>query len=161
MPSDTVMVLNSTPLPPAAFAPASASFASSLMCMLQGVRFAQVEAIPICGFLKSASLKPTARNIARDGVCFGPSTTRRDQRRGSFLVSVARGFEDRLRVMTASKIKSGVNWISGSAESLGEVTIHQTQHLRISTDRSAGPLARIPTVQIEMHPGSARLDEPT
>jgi hypothetical protein len=32
---------------------------------------------------KSASLKPAARNIARDGVCFTPSTTRRDQRRGS------------------------------------------------------------------------------
>jgi hypothetical protein len=51
--------------------------------MLQGVRFAQVEAMPICGRLKSASVKPTARNIARDGDCFGPSTTSFDQRRGS------------------------------------------------------------------------------
>src|SRR5260370_1187822 len=37
MPSDTVMVLNSTLLPPAASMPAQASRASSPMCMLQGV----------------------------------------------------------------------------------------------------------------------------
>ena len=49
MPSDTVMVLNSTLLPPAASAPAHGSRASSSMCMLQGVTFAQVEAMPICG----------------------------------------------------------------------------------------------------------------
>ena len=76
MPSDTVMVLNGTLLPPAASAPAPASRASSAMCMLQGVRFDQVEAMPICGLEKSASPKPTARNIARAGVCLSPSTTR-------------------------------------------------------------------------------------
>src|SRR5689334_1644578 len=83
MPSETVMVLNSTPLPPAPSAPAMASVASSLMCMLQGVRLAHVEATPICGFWKSASWKPTARSIARDGVCFAPSTTRREYCRAS------------------------------------------------------------------------------
>src|SRR3954470_8727989 len=83
MPSDTVMVLNSTPLPPAPSAPRTASPASSLMCTLQGVRFAQVEATPICGLPKSASWKPTARNIARDGVCFAPSTTTRKAFRSS------------------------------------------------------------------------------
>src|SRR5687767_9543347 len=83
MPSDTVMVLNRTPLPPAASAPASASDASSLMCTLQGVRLAQVEATPICGFWKSASWNPTARNMARDGDCLAPSTTSLENRRGS------------------------------------------------------------------------------
>ncbi len=83
MPSDTVMVLNSTPLPPAASTPATASLASSLMCMLQGVRFAHVDAMPICGLPKSASSKPTARNIARAGDCFAPSTTRRENARTS------------------------------------------------------------------------------
>src|SRR5689334_11807117 len=83
MPSETVMVLNRTPLPPAPSAPAIASLASSLMCMLQGVRLAQVEATPICGFWKSASWKPTARSIAREGVCFAPSTTRREYCRAS------------------------------------------------------------------------------
>jgi len=88
MPSDTVMVLNSTPLPPALLIPASVSRASSLMCMLHGVRLAQVEAMPTCGRAKSASVKPTARSIALDGVCFAPSTTSRDQRRGSLVFVV-------------------------------------------------------------------------
>src|SRR5580658_6521856 len=83
MPSDTVMVLNKTPLPPAASAPATASRARSAICMLHGVMFAHVEAIPICGLVKSASWNPTARNIARDGACFTPSTTRREFSRGS------------------------------------------------------------------------------
>src|ERR1041384_2370213 len=75
MPSETVMVLNNTPFPPAASAPVIASEARSLMCMLQGVRLAHVEATPICGFAKSASWKPTARNIAREAACLTPSTT--------------------------------------------------------------------------------------
>src|SRR3984885_13405255 len=83
MPSDTVMVLNRTPLPPAASAPVTASRASSAMCMLHGVMFAQVEAMPICGLLKSASWKPTARNIAREGACLIPSTTSRELARAS------------------------------------------------------------------------------
>ncbi len=55
MPSETVMVLKRTLLPPPASAPAAASRASSAMCMLHGVTFAQVEAMPICGLAKSAS----------------------------------------------------------------------------------------------------------
>ncbi len=78
MPSDTVMVLKSTLLPPLASAPAAASRASSAMCILQGVTFAQVDAMPIWGLVKSASWNPTARSIAREGACFTPSTTRRE-----------------------------------------------------------------------------------
>ena len=85
MPSDTVMVLNSTLLPPPPSMPAHASRARSPMCMLQGVRFAQVEATPICGLWKSSSAKPTARSMARAGACVSPSTTRRECRRGSML----------------------------------------------------------------------------
>jgi hypothetical protein len=43
--------------------------------MLQGVTMAQVEAMPTCGFLKSASVKPTARSMARPGAASMPSTT--------------------------------------------------------------------------------------
>jgi imidazolonepropionase-like amidohydrolase len=39
---------------------------------------AQVEAMPTCGLLKSASAKPTARSMPREGACFAPSTTRRE-----------------------------------------------------------------------------------
>ncbi len=52
MPSDTVMVLKTMALPPASFAPFSASSASLSMCMLQGVTLLQVEAMPMSGFLK-------------------------------------------------------------------------------------------------------------
>src|SRR6516162_2602064 len=83
MPSDTVMVLNSTLLPPAASTPAHVSRASSPMCMLQGVTLPQVDATPICGLAKSASPKPVARSIARDGACLAPSTTTREWARGS------------------------------------------------------------------------------
>ena len=78
MPSETVMVLKSTLLPPAASTPAQASRASSPMCMLHGVTFAQVEATPICGRAKSASRKPVARSMARAGACWAPSSTRRE-----------------------------------------------------------------------------------
>ena len=87
MPSDTVMVLNSTALPPAASTPAAASRASWSMCMLQGVTLAQVDAMPTCGLLKSASVKPTARSMARAGAFFSPSTTRLECLRGSALRS--------------------------------------------------------------------------
>ncbi len=78
MPSETVMVLKVTAFAPAASTPAAASRASSSMCMLQGVRLLQVEAMPTCGLLKSASLKPTACSIARAGACLTPSTTSRE-----------------------------------------------------------------------------------
>src|SRR4051812_49308999 len=76
MPSDTVIVLKTTLFAPAASMPAAASFASSAMCTLQGVRFDQVDATPIWDLPKSASSKPTARSIARAGAAFRPSTTR-------------------------------------------------------------------------------------
>src|SRR5262245_8904454 len=75
MPSATVIVLNVTALPPASSAPIAAASANVLMCVLQGVRLLQVEAIPICGFVKSSSEKPTARNIDLAGACWTPSTT--------------------------------------------------------------------------------------
>jgi hypothetical protein len=46
--------------------------------MLQGVTMLQVEAIPIWGRAKSASLNPTARSIARFGDRSAPSTTSRE-----------------------------------------------------------------------------------
>src|SRR5882724_11152955 len=75
IPSETVIVPKMMALPPAALAPASASRASWSMCMLQGVTMLQVEAIPTVGFLKSSSLKPTARSIERLGARSGPSCT--------------------------------------------------------------------------------------
>ncbi len=83
MPSETVIVLNSTLLAPAASAPAPACRASTSMCMLHGVTMFQVEAMPTCGFAKSSSLNPTARSMARLGACVRPSTTTRECRRGS------------------------------------------------------------------------------
>src|SRR3569833_929333 len=58
------------------------------MCLLQGVTLAQVDATQICDFEKSASVKPTARSIARDGACLAPSTTRREYLRGSCFLLV-------------------------------------------------------------------------
>ena len=50
MPSEMVMVLKMMALPPASFAPVSASRASWSMCMLHGVTMLQVEAMPMMGF---------------------------------------------------------------------------------------------------------------
>ncbi len=50
MPSEMVMVLKMIALPPASFAPFSASSASLSMCMLHGVTMLQVEAMPMMGF---------------------------------------------------------------------------------------------------------------
>ena len=46
IPSDMVIVLKITPLPPALLTPFSASLAKSLICMLHGVTIDQVDAIP-------------------------------------------------------------------------------------------------------------------
>ena len=59
MPSLTVMVLKITALPPEESTPVAAARARPSMCMLQGVTIAQVEAMPICGLLKSSLVKPT------------------------------------------------------------------------------------------------------
>ena len=88
MPSDTVMVLNNTPLPPAASTPLMASAAKSLMCMLQGVTMLQVLATPTWGFLKSASSKPTARSMARLGAWGTPSTMIEEYLRLSSLIVI-------------------------------------------------------------------------
>ena len=60
MPSEMVMVLKISALPPAAFALAAASRARPSMWMLHGVTWLQVDAMPICDFLKSSCSKPTA-----------------------------------------------------------------------------------------------------
>ena len=75
MPSETVIVPKIIALPPASSAPLAACTAKRSMCILQGVTIDHVEAMPTTGFLKSASVKPTALNIARLGARSGPSTT--------------------------------------------------------------------------------------
>jgi hypothetical protein len=56
MPSETVIVPNVVLLPPDLSTAAAAARASLSMCILHGVRLLQVDAMPIAGFLKSASL---------------------------------------------------------------------------------------------------------
>ena len=81
MPSEIVMVLKITALPFALLTPRAASSAKRLMCILQGVTMLHVDAIPICGFLKSAFVKPTACSIARLGARSIPSTTKEENAR--------------------------------------------------------------------------------
>jgi hypothetical protein len=50
------MVLNKIPFQPDKF----------MICILQGVTFAPVDAMPINGFEKSSVVNPTPRNIERD-----------------------------------------------------------------------------------------------
>ena len=63
MPSDTVIVLKSTPLPPELFIESSTISESLLICILHGVTFAPVDAIPTKGFVKSSDVKPTPLSI--------------------------------------------------------------------------------------------------
>ena len=65
IPSEIVMVLKRTDLSPASSTELHMVCANSLMCMLQGVTFDQVEAMPTCGFLKSSSEKPVGLSIDR------------------------------------------------------------------------------------------------
>ena len=88
IPSETVIVLNVTALPPASSAPMAAASARSLMCVLQGVKLLQVDAIPTWGFWKSLSVKPTACNIARAAALSIPSTTSDEYLRRSSSLSV-------------------------------------------------------------------------
>jgi hypothetical protein len=60
IPSEMVMVLKMTALPPAASAPFADSLARRSMWMLQGVTCDQVDAMPIFGLEKSSFLNPTA-----------------------------------------------------------------------------------------------------
>src|SRR5271165_5449630 len=75
IPSATVMVPKMMDFPPAASAPAPASRARASICMLHGVSMLQVEATPTTVFLKSSSLKPTARSMERLGARSEPSCT--------------------------------------------------------------------------------------
>jgi hypothetical protein len=76
--SDTVMVLKITGLPPALVTPAAASLDRPSMWTLQGVTWLHVEQTPICDFLKSSRVNPTACSIARPGARSGPSSTREE-----------------------------------------------------------------------------------
>ena len=75
MPSETVMVLNVTGFASALAIPSAAASARVLMCMLQGVRLLQVEAMPTWARLKSEASKPTAWSMARAAAFSTPSTT--------------------------------------------------------------------------------------
>ena len=83
IPSEIVIVLKITGLPPAAATPSAARRAKRSMCMLHGVTWLQVEAMPICDFRKSAQVKPTACSMARLAARSIPSVTACDQWRSS------------------------------------------------------------------------------
>ena len=53
------MVLNRIPFPPDKFIELSTTSDKTLICKLQGVTFAPVDAIPINGFEKSSVVNPT------------------------------------------------------------------------------------------------------
>ena len=79
MPSDTVIVPNSMPKPPAALTPALACSASLRSVMLQGVTSFHDDAMATCGFSQSSSPIPIARSIERDGAFCIPSVTSRER----------------------------------------------------------------------------------
>ena len=66
MPSLTVMVPNSSGTPPAARTPSLAAAVRRRSDTLQGVISFHDEATPTWGFSQSSSVRPTARNMARD-----------------------------------------------------------------------------------------------
>ena len=66
IPSETVMVLKRTPFPLLLLIDDSTTSSNSLICILHGVTFAPVDAIPTRGFLKSSEVKPTPLNIDLD-----------------------------------------------------------------------------------------------
>ncbi len=72
IPSDTVMVPKIWGIAPRARAAASARRASTSSPALQGVMVLQPLAMPTIGFSKSASVKPTARSMARLGARWTP-----------------------------------------------------------------------------------------
>ena len=61
-----MIVLNKTPLPPASLIESSTISANPLICILHGVTFAPVDAIPTKGFLKSSLVNPAPRSIDLD-----------------------------------------------------------------------------------------------
>ena len=66
MPSDTPIVSNRIPIRPLSTTPLFTSVPRSPRCMLHGLPSYQQAAIPICGLLRSALLKPVANSIACD-----------------------------------------------------------------------------------------------
>src|SRR5258707_13170140 len=86
--------------------------------------------------MKSASTKPTARSIARLGVCFRPSTTAREWRR----VSTSEVF---LRMPGSLR----------NAIALDQVPIDAAQRLRLGADASPRAIFGIPRIQIDVQPG--------
>src|SRR3954447_7199489 len=79
MPSDTLIVPNSSGYPPAACTPSLTALASRSSDRLHGVISFQLEATPTWGFAQSSSPIPTARSIPRDAVASSPSVTTRDR----------------------------------------------------------------------------------
>jgi hypothetical protein len=79
MPSDTVIVPNSSATPPAARTPSFAAAASRLIDTLHGVISFHDDAIPICGLSQSSSVRPTARSIERAAAFWIPSVTSRER----------------------------------------------------------------------------------
>src|SRR5665213_621961 len=65
-------------MPLALWMPPLTLSANSLRCILQGVISLQAEDTPTMGFLKSSSLKPTARSMARLGARLSPSVIMED-----------------------------------------------------------------------------------
>ena len=77
MPSLIAIVTNSIGNPPASRTPSLQRFASRSSGRLQGVTSFQLDATPICALPQSASVMPTARNMARAGARSIPSVTSR------------------------------------------------------------------------------------
>ena len=88
MPSLTVIVPNSSATAPASRTPALACSASLRSVMLHGVTSFHDDAIATWGLAQSASVRPTARSIERDGAFCMPSVTSRDRGLMSTLVSI-------------------------------------------------------------------------
>ena len=62
-------MLNNTPLQSWSLIESSTIDANLLICILQGVTFDQVEAMPTCGIVKSCEVKPTPLSIALEADC--------------------------------------------------------------------------------------------
>src|SRR6266545_8377518 len=77
MPSETLIVPNSSGYLPAACTPSLTAFASRSRDRLHGVISFQMDPTPICGLAQSASPMPTARSMPRDPVASSPSVTTR------------------------------------------------------------------------------------
>ena len=100
------------------------------MCMLQGVTMLQVEAMPIWGLAKSASLNPAARSIARLGACSTPSVTMREYLRKSLSVMVFPQIPIR-RPAARDKMQRNIQH-SASPRMIVECWMHPTEAVRMA-----------------------------